>query len=262
MAVCCNILSRDEKYRRGIEMKRSVLFVLLFLIFSLVTCAKEEFARPHVTALFTPEPVTIDGIVDEAIWQKSQILQLRDSRSSLEIADSAYSTTTLTCYDSANLYIAFICNDPDIHSSFTERDQHLWEEEVVEAFIDTDDEADNYVEIEVAPNNVLFDSYIVDPVNIDVEATAEFHLPGMISAVSIDGTLNQREDTDRRWTVEIAIPFIDMIENFRPSMLKDAVWKINYYRINRDSRGPTACAWSPTGGSFHRPDRFGIIEFK
>ena len=54
----------------------------------------------------------------------------------------------------------------------------------------------------------------------------------------------------------------DMIKNFEPSVLGTAEWKINYYRINRDDQGPTSCAWSPTGGRFHRPSRFGVIFFR
>ena len=138
-----------------------------------------------------------------------------------------------------------------------------WQEEAVEVFIDVDDEPDTYVEIEVSPANVLFDSYIVDPVKIDVPATAKFDLTDIGTAVWIDGTLNKRDDTDNSWTVEMATPFEDLKTEERQNVTTDRPLKINFYRLDKnkgtESRG---YAWSPTGGRFHKPSVFGLLIFK
>lgn len=39
----------------------------------------------------------------------------------------------------------------------TRRDEHLWEEEVVEAFLDLDRAGRDYAEIEISPGNVVCD---------------------------------------------------------------------------------------------------------
>jgi hypothetical protein len=37
-----------------------------------------------------------------------------------------------------------------------------------------------------------------------------YDFPGLKSAVAIDGTLNDNSDTDRGWTVELALPWKSM----------------------------------------------------
>ena len=206
--------------------------------------------------------IKMDGKLTEPIYQNADKLFFNNSINGEKIADPAYQSFAQVCHDATNLYIAFTCFDQDIHSSFTKRDEHLWEEEAVEVFIDTDEEPDNYVEIEVSPKNVLFDSYIVDPVNIDLVETPKFDLAGIQTAVSVSGTVNKRDDQDEKWTVEIAIPFKDLIANYKPAQLKSYRWKINFYRINRDQSHLKYLAWSPTFGRFHRPEKFGTIVFE
>ena len=77
----------------------------------------------------------------------------------------------------------------------------------------------------------------------------------------MDGTCNNREDTDWRWTVEMAIPFKDMIGNYNED-LPGRKWKINYYRINSDKNASGDYAWLPTHGRFHILSKFGILVFE
>ena len=217
---------------------------------------------PAAVAVHSSEPLSIDGKLDEPIYQKTPKLYLKNSISKERVEDPAYETSVQLVYDDSYLYVAFHCKDRDIYSSYTQRDEHLWKEEAVEVFIDTDAEKNNYVELEVSPNNVLFDSYIVDPVNIDVKATAAMDLTDIHTAVLVGGTTGDRADQDEFWTVEIAVPLKELMEDFHPDKLKRASWKINFYRINRDKSPLQYMAWSPTQGSFHQPDKFGRIIFR
>jgi hypothetical protein len=235
------------------------------LLCSLV-CSSADRQADHefrISASFTQTDIVIDGDLGESAWRDAQEVTLRDNRTGENVEDEKIITTVKTCYDAENLYISFVCNDPDIWGNFQERDDHLWTEEAVEVFIDTDTEPTTYIEIEVSPQNVLFDSYIIQPQEIDVDETAKFELPGMKTAVTVDGTLNQREDVDRRWTVEIAIPFRDMVEDFQGIVPGETEWRINFYRINRDRDAARfGHAWSPTGTHFHNPGAFGYLVFE
>ncbi len=218
---------------------------------------------PSLTAVRSSEPIKVDGHLEEPVYQSAPRNYLKNSLTKTMTDDPAYETYAQVAYDDDYMYIAFTCNDQDIHSSFTERDEHLWEEEAVEVFIDTDDRNPNdYVELEVSPRNVLYDSYIVDPDNIDVEETLKYNLKDIQTAVNVKGTVNQRQDEDRQWTVEMAIPFAEIAEGFHPDQLRQAVWRINFYRINRDDNPLQFMAWSPTQGSFHQPEKFGTIRFR
>lgn len=217
---------------------------------------------PVIKAAKTIEPMRIDGYLNENIYQTAGKVYLKNSADKSIIGDPDYQTSVQVAYDDTYLYVAFHCGDQDIHSSFNKRDQYLWKEEAVEVFIDTDGEPDNYVELEVSPKNILYDSYIVDPQNIDVEETLKYNLKDIKTAVVLSGTTENRKDTDRFWAVEMAIPFAEIAEDFHPDQLAGAEWKINFYRINHDESPIEYMAWSPTQGSFHRPARFGRIIFR
>jgi LmbE family N-acetylglucosaminyl deacetylase len=217
---------------------------------------------PVIKAVKTIEPIQVDGYLNEEIYQTAGKVYLKNSVDRSIIRDPDYKTFVQVAYNDSHLFVAFHCNDQDIHSRFSKRDEYLWKEEAVEVFIDTDDEPENYVELEVSPKNVLYDSYIVDPQNIDVEATLKYNLKDIKTAVALSGTTDDREDTDRFWTVEMAIPFEEIAADFHPDQLAGAEWKINFYRINHDDSPLEYMAWSPTQGSFHKPAVFGRIIFR
>jgi hypothetical protein len=205
----------------------------------------------------------MDGFLSEPVWQKTQSVVLRENKTGDSLTDSTYFTAVQTAWDQDNLYIAFICKDPDVWGNFTDRDDHLWTEEAVEVFIDTDSISNTYVEIEVSPMNVLFDSYIVDPVDIDIAATKEFDLNGIKTAVSVDGSVNAEDDPDKQWAVEISIPLIELVDENYMIIPGRTEWRINFYRIERERTGESrGYAWSPTGPRFHKPSAFGVLKFE
>ena len=217
---------------------------------------------PTIISKKTSEKVVIDGALNEAAYQDAYKVFLKNSRDKQSVDDANYTTIAQVFHDAENLYIAFKVNDLDIHSSYTQRDELLWEEEAVEVFIDTDQQPNDYVEVQVSPKNILYDSYIVDPVNIDVAATKKYNLKGIKTAVKVNGTTNNRKDQDQSWTVEMAIPFNELINDFHPDLLTNFSWKINFYRLNLDKSPIRAMAWSPTQGNFHQPEKFGTIIFR
>ena len=235
---------------------------MLLVVFLSCNDQNESKSNYYITAIRSQSDIQIDGELTEPVWGKTQKIVLKNSDTGEQITDNDYATHFFVCYDDSCLYIAFVAADKDIYSSFIGRDQHLWEEEAVEVFIDIDEEPNNYIEIEVSPNNILFDSYIVDPVNINVAETAKFNLSTIQSAVVVNGTVNIRSDVDTCWTGELAVNFTDLVVNFDSGILRDAEWKINLYRIDRDADGPVHYAWSPTHGRFHKPSVFGTLTFE
>jgi hypothetical protein len=81
--------------------------------------------------------------------------------------------------------------------------------------------------------------------------------------VNIQGTLNQHNDRDNRWTVEIAVPFSDLTTERMKNVDTETAIKINFYRLDKNQDMASAgYAWSPTGGRFHKPSAFGKLLFK
>jgi hypothetical protein len=59
------------------------------------------------------------------------------------------------------LYLRFDSTDPQPWHTMTRRDDHLWDEEVVEIFLDLDGSGRNYAELEINPANVVCDVRMV-----------------------------------------------------------------------------------------------------
>lgn len=245
------------------KQMRPKKLLILSTIFLLMQCAENKPSDYKIEANYTSVSPVIDGTENDSIWEQIIPIVLKGNSEGYEAQESEPLTYVKACYDDSTLYFFFRCNDPDIWTSFTQRDEHLWENEAVEIFIDVDDVPETYVEIEVSPANVLFDSYIVDTLNIDVPQTALFNLKGIRTAVAVSGTLNERDDTDDHWTVEIAIPFADLVNENIKEITTETEIRINFYRLD-ENQGMERMyyAWSPTGGRFHKPAYFGNLTFK
>ena len=234
-------------------MKQISTIIISVLFLTLNGCQSDE---PKIVCKRSTTQILIDGILDENAWAKAETISLLNNKTGNAVEQDEYKSEVKTCYDSDYLYVAFINHDRDIFTSFTKRDEHLWKDEVVEVFIDTDDGLSTYIEIEISPTNIQFDSYITDTLNIDLIETPKYNIIGLKSAVFVDGTVNNNQDTDKSWTVEMAIPFQEI------GITSKNEYPINFYRIDKDNAGPGSYAWSPTFRRFHSPSRFGKIQFK
>lgn len=244
------------------KYKKHLLFVLLLLSIFFIQCSKEKKLEPYTyTANHVKSNIVIDGILDEDAWKNSEKVALKINNTGEVITDSSIMTWVRTCYDQENLYIAYECNDSDIWSEFSNRDDHLWENDAVEIFIDSDGILNTYYEIQVSPRNVLFDAHLEIPTKTDDDEIIEFNVDGIQTAVSVDGTLNMRKDFDKKWTVEISIPIADL--NEETASIDSGSWRINFFRMNHDLNGERPeLGWSPTFGDFHIPSKFGVLKFR
>ena len=230
----------------------------------------EIAAESNTSTIVQPRPVldinrvansmVIDGKLLEPAWHEAEEIQLRNNVTGKEVTDIDYATKVKCCYDDNNLYIAFVISDQNIFTSYTKKDEFLWQDEVVEVFIDGDPGASTYLELEVSPTNVVFDSYITDTANIDLVETPKFEIEGLQTAVQVNGTVNDSSDVDQGWTTEILIPLTSITQKRSDGKTHLDKYRINFYRINRDSQGPNYYAWSPTFQRFHSPSSFGEIS--
>ena len=215
---------------------------------------KENISRYVVQR--TLGPITIDGVLEEASWKAAAStgpLQLNDG--------SGYPQAKVEAkmlWDDQDLYFGFECEDTDIFATMKKRDEHLWEEEAVEIFIDPDGDGKNYIELEVNPLGTFIDIFLLKPVvPIPYES---YNVPAKW-AVRVRGTVNQSTDRDEGWTVELSLPLQEAVTapNLPP---KDGdKWRVNLYRIERRPV-EQFIAWSPTlNPSFHTPARFGEVTF-
>ena len=63
----------------------------------------------------------------------------------------------------SGLFLRFDADDAAPWHTMTKRDEHLWEEEVVEIFLDLDRSGRDYAELEINPANVVCDVRMISP---------------------------------------------------------------------------------------------------
>ena len=116
----------------------------------------------------------------------------------------------------------------------TQRDEHLWEEEVVEAFLDLDRSGRDYAELEISPGNVVCDVRMVTP-HPDKKYDLTWNLEGLETRVVpfTDGA-----GRTIGWTALARLPWT----GFRtlPSAARIALpprpgdsWRFNVFRVER-----------------------------
>lgn len=208
--------------------------------------------------------IRIDGDLSDTAWAVAPWIEnfvLSDGS-----GPAQRKTSARMAWDEDYLYICFKAEDPDIWGTYFNRDDPIYQEEVVEAFIDPDSDLGRYYEFQQSPHGTLFDAIIDNPTHDRREfaAHSDWNCDGWLAAVRVDGTLDDRSDIDRVWTAEWAIPFasLETAPNVPP---KDGdAWRINLYRIDRTPVEEYSC-WSPTmkvPADFHQSERFGVIVFR
>ena len=203
----------------------------------------------------------IDGLGKSGSWgEATRLGPLR--RHNGEPARQA--TRALVGYDEQCLYLAFQITDDDIWGNYREEGDPIYDEEVVEVFLDPSGEGLRYFEIEVSPHNVVLDGVNTWPEG-KLRFDPEWACAGLVTRVVVDGTLDDPEIADQGWSVTMAIPFASLGLN-TPG--PGDVWRANFYRIDRSRRGDgdEFQAWMPTQqpgepADFNVPARFGRIEF-
>ncbi len=204
----------------------------------------------------TSTAIKVDGKLDDPAWSKAPGTGKFINNSDGSAA--AYETEARILYDDNYLYFSFRSRDENIWSTFKRKDARLWEEEVVEVFLQADPSQPSYIELEVNPLGTMLDIYLLDvrkPLRYE-----SWNSEKLKWAVDVDGTVDG-QGGDKEWVCEMALPLEDVVTAPRLPPRPGDRWRLNLYRV--ESRPvPALLAWSPTRkDDFHLPGMFGWIVF-
>jgi len=193
--------------------------------------------------------IRVDGDLDKGVWRRIEPLALFPS----DGRDAPVPATELRiAHDGERLCVAFRCAAASIVATYTGRNEPIYEEDVVEAFLAPGGDPHRYFELEANPIGAWFEARVENP---DGRATMR---------VDRDWICRDWERSVRirtgGWDVEWAIPFASL--GATPPTT-GGLWRANFYRIDR-ANGGAFSAWSPTGADppdFHVPARFGSLVF-
>ena len=251
------------------------------------------------TARRATSPIVVDGRLDEADWQAAA----RSPRFADLIggAPGIHDTRAAVLWDDANLYVGYWIEEPFVEATLTERDAPIYKDNDVELFIAG---RDAYYEFEINAFNTIYEVFFIweqafEPAGYatrpEFDRTKDgvrpfngvgfkahprgrrigywnWDMPGLTTAVHVDGTLNDNRDRDRGWSVELRIPW----RSLEPLAMPDGralpprdgdVWAMDFSRFNQykeaaPANDPGGWAWSPHGvWDSHVPELFTQVRF-
>jgi hypothetical protein len=262
----------------------------LFFSLSLINCNNSDTLEldindkiilpKHYIVNKINDEINIDGKDDELAWNNAiytdDFIDIEGDKIPRQ------KTNVKMLWDDKFLYVFAKLYENHIWGDITKRDEVIYYNNDFEVFINPNDDVFSYGEIEINALGTEWDLFLNRPYRLKGKADSSWDINGLKSAVDISGTLNDPNDLDDYWTVEIAIPLKE-IEKLNTSgkdekVISGDVWRINFSRVNWDfeinngvySRKKENSkylpeynwVWSPQGIiNMHVPENWGYLVF-
>ena len=262
----------------------------LFFSLSLINCNNSDTLEldindkiilpKHYIVNKINDQINIDGRDDELAWNNAiytdDFIDIEGSKT------PSQKTNVKMLWDEKFLYVFAKLYENHIWGDITKRDEVIYYNNDFEVFINPNDDVFSYGEIEINALGTEWDLFLNRPYRLKGKADSSWDINGLKSAVDISGTLNDPNDLDDYWTVEIAIPLKE-IEKLNTSgkdekVISGDIWRINFSRVNWDFEINNGVysrkkengkylpeynwVWSPQGIiNMHVPENWGYLVF-
>jgi len=175
-----------------------------------------------------------------------------------------YTARFKSVYSDTGIYFLFDGTDATLTTTMQNDFENLWEEDVYEVFLWTDERHPIYFEYEISPLNKELP--IIIP---NFDGTYLGWRPWKYTgdrktrkAVSIRGGEQKSQATVKGWSAEVFVPYdlLAPLQNVPPK--RGTTWRANVYRVDYDDGHVTSWDWSRVGATFHEFHKFGILKFQ
>jgi hypothetical protein len=282
---------RGSGSQRGALTTGTLLLTATFVAISAAACAVPpyDFPTPNHTAVHksyvcyrTAEPVTADGVLDEAAWAAAPWTDaFVDIEGDVRPAPR-FETRAKMLWDDDYFYVAAEMAEPHVWAKLTDRDAVIFYDNDFEVFIDPDSDTQEYYELEINAFGTEWDLLLTKPYRDGGTAIDSWDIQGLVTGIDVRGTLNDPSDTDEGWSVELAIPWKVLEEcAHKATPPKDGDhWRVNFSRVewrtevvdgdyvkvtDPETGKPLPednWVWSPQGlVNMHYPEMWGYVQF-
>src|SRR5262249_46783019 len=140
-------------------------------------------------------PIIFDGKLDDAAWQAvpwtEDFVDIEGDRR----LPPRFRTRAKMLWDDRYFYIAAELEEPHVQGTYTQHDSYIFHEDNdFEVFLDPDGDNHNYAELEMNALNTTWDLRLRKPYRDGGPAENSFEIPGLKTAVHVNGTLNNPHD--------------------------------------------------------------------
>ncbi len=119
---------------------------------------RHEFPRPPLYNVSQRgAEIVLDGNLREPDWSRAAWLT-----STLDNQGNSHLHTLKLAllWDEEHLYVAGVCEDPEIASKFKRHDDPLWDADVLELYFDVSTANYGHYQLDISPNGVTYDNYV------------------------------------------------------------------------------------------------------
>jgi hypothetical protein len=197
------------------------------------------------------------------VWQAADAGKLSLLSHGQGGAEPRFATEFRCLWDDDCLYVAFNCAADDVWATLTQRDEALWNEPVVEVFLDPLGEGKSFFEFQTNPLGAIYDSYVSDASQSDDwRKWRQWNCAGLKTVVFVDGGLSTPY-CGSGWSALFTVPLASLEEACGRRPEAGAVWRANFarYDYRRECPRPELTCWAPVVDRFDDLGRFGSITF-
>jgi len=229
----------------------------------------------HYTCNRATSPIRIDGNLDDLAWRNAAWTDDFVDIQGAGHPKPRYRTRVKMLWDDRYFYIAAELEEPHVWATLTEHDSVIFHDNDFEVFLNPSGDSRNYFEFEMNALNTGWDLFLDKPYRQDGKADNSWEIPGLLTAVHVDGTLNDPRDRDKGWSVELALPWSAFVERSGKGRPREGEeWRMSFSRVEWQVRvvngryekiaglAEDNWVWSPQGVvNMHVPERWGVVRF-
>jgi cellulose/xylan binding protein with CBM9 domain len=201
----------------------------------------------------------VTGTGEQPAWQRAPWTMLHRRQAN----GHPYESRFKMLYSGTGLYFLMDGTDRTLTATMTDDFMDLWQEDVFEVFLWTDERYPLYFEYEISPLNHELPILIPNfggrflgwrPWHYDRDRATR-------KATSVRGGPKRSLASIQGWRAEFFVPYalLTPLQNVPPK--PGTTWRANFYRIDHDDATTTHWEWSPVDGTFHDYQRFGELVF-
>jgi Carbohydrate family 9 binding domain-like len=212
-------------------------------------------SNSEAVATYSASDFAVDGNLSKRVWEHAKWVEF-DHDPTGKKENPTVKTRVAAVWSDRYIYFAFSGRYDSLNvyegEDISKERWELWNRDVVEVFLNPRPErVSHYYEFEVAPNNQWID--------LEIEKTkTPFNDAAWNSGFEHATKIDEKKHL---WRTEMRIPLsaigVDKIKS-------GDLWRVNFFRSA--GRGTDeqriSLAWSsiPQGGTFHVPERFGVLR--
>ncbi|HEY3333069.1 MAG TPA: carbohydrate-binding family 9-like protein [Capsulimonadaceae bacterium] len=216
-----------------------VVLIFLLLFDGVTSHAQQSVSRfPVLEAPYATIAPKLDASGNDPAWKAAATIPALGLAIGSDSRDVALPTTVQVLWDARYLYIRFRCAAQSVYTPYggSVRDQPIYRGDAVEVFLDVRGDAKQVTEIQVSPNNELFDQQLLittdvrcdqdgklreDVLSRDFWAVPSWDCAGLTTKTHREGDV---------WIADLAIPAAPILRRLGATQWEPLTFRANLMR--------------------------------